>query len=258
MELIGGAARLMVEPPLLLVVVALGGLLLGLRWRRLGRAVTWGALCLLYMLSTPFVGSRLLASQQTEPAFDPAAGIAGAGAIVVLSADIAPFQPDYGGETVAALTLERLRRGARLHRETGLPILVSGGVMPERDRSLADVMAEALTEDFRVPVRWLEGASYTTAENAFYSAQTLRAEGIRKVLLVTSAWHMPRSLLAFRAFGLDPVPVPTGFVVPTNWRLPSWLPSGRSLQQSQWALHEMIGRAYYTYKAWASGRGVNL
>jgi len=257
MELMG-ALRLLVEPPVVLVVAGVVGLLLGRRWRRLGHGVTGGALCLLYLLTTPFVGSRLLASQQAEAPFDPAAGTAGAGAIVVLSADIAPFQADYGGETVASLTLERLRRGARLHRETGLPILVAGGVMPERARSLADVMAEALTEDFRVPVRWLEGDSGTTAENAFYSARMLRAEGIRKVLLVTSAWHMPRSLLAFRAFGLDPVPAPTGFIVPTNWRLPSWLPSGRGLQQSQWALHEMIGTLWYRYKAWASGRGAGL
>jgi uncharacterized SAM-binding protein YcdF (DUF218 family) len=233
-------------PPTVLVLLALLGLLLYQRWRRLGIAVISGALVLLYLATTPVVGSRLLVAQQDYTVLDAnAARASGAGAIVVLSADQRRHQPDYRGETVGPTTLERLRRAARLHRETGLPILVSGGLLPGYTVAHADAMAEAMEVDLRVPVRWREALSRTTEENALYSARLLKAAGITRVLLVTTAWHIPRAAQAFRAVGLDPVPAPTGFTTASDWTWENMLPSATGLQQTTWACHEILGRAWY-------------
>jgi uncharacterized SAM-binding protein YcdF (DUF218 family) len=234
-------------PPFGLVVLAIVGAAVS-RWRRrLGRGLLAAALLALYLMAVGPFAVWLIGLLQTEPALTTAAAKAsGAQAIVVLSADQTGFAADYGGETAGNLTIERLRRGARLQRETGLPVLVSGGLLPRHRRSLADAMREALEVDFAVPVRWLEDRSRTTAENAAYSAAILKPAGIKRVLLVTSAWHMPRALLAFRAAGLDPVAAPTGFVSagqPFAWEDLVAMP--HALQLSTWAVHEMLGYVWY-------------
>ncbi|HAK93275.1 MAG TPA: YdcF family protein, partial [Massilia timonae] len=97
----------------------------------------------------------------------------------------------------------RLRYAAHLHRRTGLPILVSGGAPGPGAMSLADAMAAALREDFGVPVRWVEGRSRNTAENAMFSAALLRPEKVGRVLLVTDAMHMERARTVFQRGGLQ-------------------------------------------------------
>lgn len=224
-------------PPASLAVLALLLLLFSGRWAR-GLAVL--ALAFLIVLGLPMVATAMLNSLAPPPAApgpEP-------GAIVILSADAirvgGPVDLEPG-----LLTLDRLRAGAALQRRTGLPILVSGGQYVESDTTLASMMGASLQEDFRVPVRWQEDRSADTWQNAALSAAILREAGISRVYLVTHAWHMRRSLVAFRAFGLDPVPVSVRppYTPPFTWRqlvinTSSWL-------NSYYALHEMVGIAYY-------------
>ncbi len=114
---------------------------------------------------------------------------------------------DYGGQTVNAYALERLRAGARLARTTRLPVLLSGGVVWD-GRPEAEMMKEVMDE-FGVPVRWVESRSRDTADNARESAALLRAAGLSRVALVTHAFHMRRSMEEFRRAGLVPVAEPT-------------------------------------------------
>ena len=73
----------------------------------------------------------------------------------------------------------------------------------------------------------------------------VRAAGIERVFLVTSAWHMPRAASAARRFGLEPVPAPTGFRegVFAGWR--SFVPHWNGLRDTCLALHEWGGRVVY-------------
>ena len=82
-------------------------------------------------------------------------------------------------------------------------MLVSGGLHYGQPPSEAQIMADSLAQDFNVNTRWLEGQSRTTWENAQYSAQMLQAEGIQRVVLVTDAWHMPRSRWSYEQFGFQ-------------------------------------------------------
>jgi uncharacterized SAM-binding protein YcdF (DUF218 family) len=233
---------LLLPPGDLILVIALG-LLVALRWKRLGRGLQIGAFVALYALSTPAVANRLLASLEPAAPLD-VQRIGDAGAIVVLSANAGGWTPEYGSDTIGAMTLERMRYAAHLQRATGLPLLVTGGVPGRFARPLAVTMAEALTEDFGVTPRWIEDRAQTTAENAALSAAMLKRDGIATVLLVTSAWHMPRALLAFSASGLGVVPAPTMFTVVASGPL-AFVPGIGALHNAYFALHEYLGIDWY-------------
>ena len=113
-------------------------------------------------------------------------------------------------------------------------------------RSEAAVMAGILADEYGVPVRWQETRSRDTADNAAMSAEILKAAGIRRIVLVTQAFHMPRAAALFRAAGLEVVPAPTQFKAggallasPTDF-----LPSAYALRNTYYALHEWLGLAW--------------
>ena len=108
-----------------------------------------------------------------------------------------------GRDLVGPVTLMRLRAAARLHRETGLPVLVSGGAPDGPGESEARLMARSLKEDFGITARWLEEQSTNTAGNAILSAPLLHEANVRRILLVTDAVHMPRARWAFERVGLE-------------------------------------------------------
>ncbi len=230
--------------PLLLVVVGLVG---RWRWPRLGRLLSLAGLASLWLLATPWVGAALLRSLQRDPALDLDA-LPDADAIVVLSADFAREAPEFGGATVGALALQRLRWAAALHRRTAKPVLTSGGVVEHEPRPHAELMRDALERDFGVPVRWLETTSRDTFENARDSAAVLSRDGVRRVYLVTHAWHMPRAESSFRRFGLEVVPAPTAFCGWPNGVVEGLVPNWSALRNSALALHEWLGRAWYAVR----------
>jgi uncharacterized SAM-binding protein YcdF (DUF218 family) len=110
-------------------------------------------------------------------------------------------------------------------------------------------MAKALREDFRTPVRRVETAARDTHQNAVYSARILRAEGVRRVLLVTHAMHMPRAVEAFERAGLQVVPAPTAFYSRGKQSMLGWLPSAAGMYRSYYAMHEWIGLLWYRLRA---------
>ncbi|MEW6071776.1 MAG: YdcF family protein [Planctomycetota bacterium] len=238
----------LVVPPLSLFLLAAAGLLLA-RWRRrAGRAVATGALLLLVLLCVPAVAALLLRSLECAPPLDPAAPGGDAAAIVVLGADMESRAPEYGGVTLAALSLERARYAARLHHRTGEPVLVTGGPLRRGAPAIAALVAELLREELGVPVRWVEASARNTWENAALSAPLLAAAGVRRIHLVTHAWHMRRAAACFSAQGLEVVPAPTGFRVAPRPELRDFLPSAKALRESSLALHEWIGIAWYALR----------
>jgi uncharacterized SAM-binding protein YcdF (DUF218 family) len=227
-------------PPASLAVLALVLLIGGPR----GRAGAAIALILVIGLGLPPVGIALLNSLAPS-------SVASTGpqpsAIVILSADgiriAGPTDLDPG-----PLTLDRMRAGATLARRTGLPILVSGGVLNDAKTTLAAMMATSLHDDFGLTTRWAEARSRDTWENAEFSAAILHDAGIRRIYLVTHDWHMRRSLLAFRHFGLDPVPVSVRPPYNPPLSMRSLIISPVAWFNSFIAFHEWVGLAYYTLR----------
>jgi len=227
----------LIVPPLNLLLPCAAGLVL-MRWRpRAGRMVLWFGLAGLLILSLPIVSDALLASLETDLPLAPPAG-APPGAIVILSAEA--FR---NGDVLdpGPLTLERIRTGAALQRRTGLPVLVTGGTVDGDADTVAAVMARSLADDFRVLVRWIEPAAQDTRENAVLAAAMLRADGVGSAYLVTHAWHMKRSVLAFAGTGVAVTAAPVRMDHIRTDDPSRFVPSVRSWQDSYYALHEWIG-----------------
>ena len=97
----------------------------------------------------------------------------------------------------------------------------------------------------------LENESRNTHDNAVNTAQLLKSRGMRRVLLVTSAYHMRRSQALFAAQGLEVVPAPTDYQqLVAKQVLPDWLPVVSNLHQSTNALHEIVGYWVYRWNGW--------
>ncbi len=234
-----------VLPPVLPLMLIVPGLLLLRRHRRVGSALAWTGVALNLALITPLTVGWLVDALEPAPTLSVDAARR-AQAIVVLGAGKRTYAPEFGGETVNRLSLERVRYGARLARQTGLPVLVSGGA-PTGDLPEAELMKAALEQDFGIPVRWMETASRDTRQNAQFSAVQLQAAGIERILLVTHAAHMARARTEFEARGLDVIPAPTAWLGggDTGDRVLTLLPSQNTAYAGWFALHEWLGLVAY-------------
>jgi len=215
----------------------------------LGRVILFVALVALTLMSLPDVAARLMAGLETYPAVAVNGSLPGdVQGILILGAGRYEHAPEYGADTLDHLSLMRLRYGAYLHRATRLPVYVSAG-SPGAKPALGRLMANALKDDYGIEVAGVEDRSQTTWENAQRSAAMLKADGIGRVLLVTSAWHMPRAMEAFERFEVPVYAAPTGFVsrsVPgAKDAVTDYLPSMSALRNSYYAVHEYLGRAWY-------------
>jgi uncharacterized SAM-binding protein YcdF (DUF218 family) len=246
---IAKAVGVLLTPPGIIVVLVVLGLLLQSRWRYFGTALLWGSVLALFVLSLPVTGYFLLHTLEgsVEPLSMTDTSLRErAQAIVVLGGGRADDAPEYGGDTVNDYTLERLRYAARLHRATGLPLLVTGGSVFGEPVSEAELMQESLVRDFQVRAAWVESRSRTTYENAVYSRAILEAAGIRRVFLVTHARHIPRALWAFRQAGIEVIAAPTSYSVRgSRTTVLDFLPSMRGLSSSSAAAHEWTGLLWY-------------
>ena len=226
-------------PPTGLLLLALIGLAIRRRLTRTGAVMAWTGVVGLLLLSMPAVAVFLVRSLDTSPPFD-AARAKQAQAIVILGGGIRRGAPDYGGDTLGELTLERVRYGARVARITGLPILVSGGAVHHGEATESSLMRRALEQEFGVPVRWAEAKSRTTHENALYSSGMLRDAGIRSVVLVAHSFDMPRARAEFAAAGIETFPAPTGIPSAKRVEWTDYVPSMAGLRESYFAVYEIV------------------
>lgn len=203
----------------------------------------------LYLLCLPITTQFLARPLESLPAL-PASQwqqlAQQAGALVVLGGGREPADPAWGHDQPSLFASQRLRYAARLQRASGLPILVSGGLHYGRAPSEARIMADSLQQDYQVPTGWLEERSRTTLENAQFSAQILHAEGIRRIVLVTDAWHMQRSVWSFKQQGFTVIAAPQGFYSSARERpWGGWLPESRAFWQNQQLINEWLGLFVY-------------
>lgn len=244
--LLVNAVSALLLPPLNLLLLCAVGVLLHRRWPRLGASVALLSLAVLLGLST-HAGVRLLARplENRIPALDLAQA-ADAQAIVVLGGGRRRNAPEYGDQDVPRPNvLARLRYAARLQRQTGLPVLVSGGRPEGAAESEAALMARVLREDFQAGVRWMEEESDNTAQNARFSAALLQQARMTRVLLVTDALHMPRSQQIFEQAGLEVRAAPTNYIGQGALHPADFIPNAGALRDSHYALHEWIGLFWY-------------
>lgn len=168
-------------------------------------------------------------------------------AIVVLGGgEIPRFGVDFDNDTPAEQGT-RTGLGLALYRAGRAPlILLTGG-----EEEAAQMNAKLLEEGVPSSALLTENVSMTTHENAQFSTLILRQHKLQRILLVTSAMHMPRAVATFRQQGLTVVPAP---VAPFAARIQSrirWLPQRYVLNQSIRCLREYFGLWAYRLRGWA-------
>lgn len=241
-------ASFLLPPFSLLLLLALGILLL-YRRHKLAKPLILTAFGLLWISSTPYFAEGALRVLETQTA--PLTGQPpAADAIVILGGGTYFHAPEYAGQdTVNEHTLLRLRYGAKLQRETGKPILVAGGRPLGNSVSEAQLMRATLEQDFHVPVQWTEDTSGNTQENALDSFRILQKAGIKRIYLVTHAWHMPRSAGVFRRAGFEVIEAPTAYITRYRIDLLAFMPRAESLRDSKIFMHEILGLLWYRIKS---------
>jgi uncharacterized SAM-binding protein YcdF (DUF218 family) len=245
--LIGELATLLISPLGTAVLLGLFALIAAAASRsRLAMASGMAAVVWLWVWSTPAASLwvRYMIEQQ-HPA-RPVASMPTARAIVVLGGVVSP--PTTRGQA-ANLTqaADRLWHAARLYRAGKAPlILVSGGSDAEFHTGSEARAMRAMLGELGVP-SWavvLEEKSRNTRQNAEYSAALLRARGVDRVLLVTSALHMERARMQFVAQGLRVETAPTDHEgAPRPTQVMDILPNTEALDGSARALKELVGQA---------------
>lgn len=180
--------------------------------------------------------------------------VAGRSSVVVLmlGGGREAYSPEYGVTSLNGASLERLRYGIWLSRETGAPMMFSGGLghAAEPGTAEADVAAEIAQKEFLRPLRWAETKSRDTRENALYSVEMLKELDVAQVVLVTHGWHMPRALRAFREAGTrvqakwELVPAPMGLGSGVERPSLRWVPTSEGTQLVRAVLREKVGALF--------------
>lgn len=229
--------------PTVFITLSLAGAVMALVWRRVGIVLTLASSLSLYAAATPLLSSYLL--HCVELALPRDVELGSAQAIVVLGGDVRRGNGADIPDTLGPLSLERVVLGAAAYRRLHLPVVVSGGRIWGAQSSEGALMKAALGEDFAVPVAWAEERSRTTWENAAYTARLLQPEKLTTVVVVSQAWHLPRALWAFERVGLKALPWPAPRTAPRLGGFGDFLPSLGALNDTFYALHELIGGVYY-------------
>ncbi|MCA1925803.1 MAG: YdcF family protein [Thiobacillus sp.] len=231
-------------PPLVLVILLATGLIVRRRHPMLSMSLILAATAALLVLSTPWAGGVLFKSLEISQPIS-VDKLKHSQAIVVLGGGRRIDAPEYNGDTLNSLSLERLRYAARLARASGLPLLVAGGKPNGGSEAEGDLMARILREEFGLTARWIENTSRTTWENARHAAPLLHESGKRRVVLVTHAWHLRRAVPLFEAQGLTVLPAGTQFARTQVSNAFDLIPSPAGLRDSSFALHEWLGILWY-------------
>jgi uncharacterized SAM-binding protein YcdF (DUF218 family) len=169
--------------------------------------------------------------------------------IVVLGGGREAMAPEYGVSNLKDLSLQRLHYGVWLARQTGAPLMFSGGVGYADTVGVteAEAAARIAERDYGKPLTWSEGESRDTRENAARSIAMLKPTGASDLVLVTHGFHMPRAVKAFQLEAQraeSPMrvwPAPMGLAEPSEQVSLRWMPSNEGFRRVRLVLHELAG-----------------
>ena len=238
--MVAGGAGLTYAHPLLL------GFLVISAWGFARRKRAWLAAGLAGMFLAAWPPVAWLAAQPLEARYSTAVPtMQDAQAIVVLAAGIMKDKPGLPGPTPKENTYLRCRYGAWLWKKSnGLPVLVCGGPIPHPPPAALAMRRMMIELGVPEALVWTEERSTSTYENAKFGADILRARGVRRVVLVTEAYHALRSERCFRKQGIEVISAPCNFTE-IEGGANSWLPGGEAILTNEQTLHELVGLGWY-------------
>lgn len=226
------------------------------RWPRLAGTMFAVSVLTLYVFSTPWGAGLLLRPLENRYADVQVSRAPQAQMIVMLGGGVFPVAGSHkegelngaGDRVREAVALYRAGKASVIFISGGNIEFLDGGAEPEA------LSTARLLESLGVPASAIvaEDASRNTHENAELTASTLKGRNVHRILLVTSATHMPRAAALFRHAGLDVIPAPCNYV--SGWGTPSLLfrlvPEPQHLLDSKSALREYAGLLVYWMRGW--------
>ena len=226
--------RELILPPTSPLLLALLGLVLLKARPRLARIFIVVGLASLWLLSTPIVADALTGLVEPYPPLDFRQADTAQAIVILGGGGQRALAPEYQGPAAEPFMLERLSYGAYVARKTGLPILVTGFSLEAR------AMHDSLQRNFGIETQWIDSEAYDTFQNARNSARILTAAGVHRIILVTHATHMRRSVREFTDAGFDVVPAPVGMLAVRDFSV-RYFPTPQALLRSHMAIYELIG-----------------
>jgi len=254
MLLISKSIAQLILPPGGLIMLGILGLIF---WRKAwAKYLIALVFALFWLLSTEPVRDMLTSPLEMQyPAFDSNHMDISANqhtAIVLLGGGIRENSLDYqGSDELSPYAMMRTIYAAKIAQSLPFPIYSTGGTpLRQNSEAEADIMKRWLMwfniTESRIHA---ENNANTTWENAVLTKKMLSQQGINTIILVTSAWHMPRSVWCFQAQGLTVIPAPTDyFTQQKSYDLRSFLPKWSVFAESGHILHEYLGLLWYTLK----------
>lgn len=224
--------------------------------------ITWGivfrsriasilAVSILIICSLPIFSNKLITSLENEYILSDASSAKTADAIVVLSGMVRTINGKKGLSYEWAEASDRIFAGIELIKENKAPIMVlTGGKIPW---SVGKPEGEYLRD---VAVKYgVPNKNILLTENVENTDQEAKAvakllnKASPKIILVTSAFHMPRAQKVFEAAGIKIEPFAVDFLsVAGKYTIMNFIPSAGALNQTSFFIREHIGRLYYNLK----------
>lgn len=197
---------------------------------------------LLYLISTPLVGDALMRS--LEGRYQPPPAVRG-DVIVMLGGGATADTPNVHGKGhLTGFAANRLLTAAQLHHITGVPVIISGGQVFANTGKEAEIARHILLGlgivDNNIIV---EGQSLNTSDNAKFTKKILDERGFVSPILVTSAFHMERSVEQFAKYNIEVTPYPTDYQTNTRFIF-EWnqlWPRADAFYNTQLAIKEYLG-----------------
>ncbi len=240
--------------PLLVSPLVLVLLLLGYAVVKQSRKTVIFAILLLYILGTPLVGERLFRSLEQHQVRLQPQDVEAAEATVVLSGMLKAVQGKNGNVVEWAGGVDRFFGGIELYESGKTPLLIfTGGLLPwQTDQEPEGEVLRRFAIRMGVPADALRVSdSVQNTQQESVAVKKLLGEKVKNIILVTSAFHMPRAQKLFEQAGFNVRPYPVDFgVTVQDVRLMDFLPSAGALAITDTAVREWLGRAYYWVRGW--------
>lgn len=232
----------------LLLLLCLGTVLLWTKWPRLGRlAVTAAAVFALAVAVSPIATVTLAMLENRFPIVEePPAKVDG---IIVLGGVVDPYITAGQGQIAIDGEAERITEFIQLamrYPEARLVFTGGSGQLLRPKPKEADVALELIARLGIDPERLeIENRSRNTHENVVFSKEMIDPKPGETWLLITSAFHMPRSVGCFRQAGWPVLPYPVDFKLTGEGVLAPPFSLGGGLERFSTALHEWLGLTFY-------------
>ena len=236
---------LIVSPLFMILVMVIGGLIIG------SRKISFTGIAILILCSLPILSSELNAYLEKDYQLNRTSDVDTASAIVVLSGMVRTIKTKDGFAYEWTDSVDRIFAGIGLFKENKAPFLIlTGGKLPW---SVGKPEGEYLREvamKYGIPKKYILLSE--NVENTDQEAKAVRkilSTDDPKVILVTSAFHMPRAKKVFEAAGITVIPFPVDFRSRAEkLTFMNFIPSAAAFYTTSSFIREIIGRAYYNLK----------